>query len=101
MPIHINYLEASSNGYPSKSTGIIQRFCSLMNLLGLRPGANREILNVIKELAAEKMTMVIVTHEMSLQEMYGSHYLYGYGVIVEEGPKQSYQNQKMNAPKPF
>jgi len=52
----------------------------------LDPELTREILKVIKELAGEKMTMVVVTHEMSFAKGISDYVIFmDKGVIVEEG----------------
>ena len=52
----------------------------------LDPELTGEILKVIKELAAEHMTMVIVTHEMAFARDVSDHIIFmDGGVIVEEG----------------
>lgn len=52
----------------------------------LDPELTGEILKVIKELAAEHMTMVIVTHEMEFARKVANHIIFmEKGVIVEEG----------------
>ena len=46
-----------------------------------------EVLDVMKSLAAEKMTMLVVTHEMSFARDVSTQVVYmADGVIVEEGP---------------
>ena len=46
-----------------------------------------EVLEVMKELAAEGMTMVVVTHEMGFAREVGSRVLFmDEGKIVEQGP---------------
>lgn len=53
----------------------------------LDPELTREVLNVIRELAAEHMTMVIVTHEMGFARDVADHLVFmDGGVIVEQGP---------------
>lgn len=53
----------------------------------LDPELTQEVLRVIKELAAEDMTMVIVTHEMSFARDVADRIVFmDGGVIVEEGP---------------
>lgn len=53
----------------------------------LDPELTQEVLRVIKELAAEHMTMVIVTHEMSFARDVADRIVFmDGGVIVEEGP---------------
>ena len=52
----------------------------------LDPQLTGEILKVIKDLAAEHMTMVIVTHEMNFARNVADHIVFmEHGVIVKEG----------------
>jgi len=52
----------------------------------LDPQLTGEILKVIKDLAAEHMTMVIVTHEMNFARNVADHIVFmENGVIVKEG----------------
>ena len=61
----------------------------------LDPELTKEVLKVIRELAAESMTMVIVTHEMSFARDVADHIIFmDGGVIVEEGPAE----QVINSP---
>ena len=53
----------------------------------LDPELTQEVLKVIRDLAAERMTMVIVTHEMSFARDVADRIVFmDGGVIVEEGP---------------
>ncbi|WP_080802332.1 amino acid ABC transporter ATP-binding protein [Arabiibacter massiliensis] len=53
----------------------------------LDPELTKDVLKVIRDLAAEHMTMVIVTHEMSFARDVADHIVFmDGGVIVEEGP---------------
>ncbi len=53
----------------------------------LDPEMVGEVLDVIKSLAAERMTMLVVTHEMAFARDVSSQVVYmADGVIVEEGP---------------
>ena len=53
----------------------------------LDPELTGEILKVMRALAAEKMTMVVVTHEMGFaREVADRAMLMDAGVVVEEGP---------------
>jgi polar amino acid transport system ATP-binding protein len=55
----------------------------------LDPETIGEVLNVMKALADEGMTMVVVTHEMSFARRVGDWILvFDHGRIVEEGPPQ-------------
>jgi len=52
----------------------------------LDPGMTSEVLNVMKELAAEGMTMIVVTHEMAFAREAGDRIIFMHdGIIVEEG----------------
>jgi polar amino acid transport system ATP-binding protein len=56
----------------------------------LDPELVKEVLDVIRELVAEGMTMVIVTHEMGFAREVADHVSFlDEGVIVEEGPPAS------------
>jgi polar amino acid transport system ATP-binding protein len=53
----------------------------------LDPELVKEVLDVIRELAAEGMTMVLVTHEMGFAREVGDKIVFmDDGVIVEQGP---------------
>ncbi len=55
----------------------------------LDPELVGEVLNVMRNLAAEGRTMVIVTHEMQFARHVANHVIFmDEGVIVEEGPPQ-------------
>ncbi len=69
----------------------------------LDPELTGEILKVIKSLAEEKMTMVIVTHEMSFAKAVSSKVIFmDDGVIAEEGtPEEVFDNPKSERTKAF
>lgn len=69
----------------------------------LDPELTGEILQVIKELAAEHMTMVIVTHEMSFARDVSNHIIFmDGGIIVEEGePDQIINHPQQERTKAF
>ncbi|HOB64979.1 MAG TPA: glutamine ABC transporter ATP-binding protein GlnQ, partial [Clostridia bacterium] len=62
-----------------------------------------EVLDVIKELAAEGMTMVIVTHEMGFAREVGTRILFmDEGKILEENtPKEFFVNPRNQRLKDF
>ena len=62
----------------------------------LDPELTGEVLNVIKQLAAEGTTMIIVTHEMTFARDTASHIIFmDKGQIVEEGsPSQIFTSPK-------
>jgi polar amino acid transport system ATP-binding protein len=69
----------------------------------LDPELTGEILKVIRDLAAEKMTMVVVTHEMTFAKDVADRVIFmSDGVIVEEGtPDQVLGNPKHERTKAF
>ena len=69
----------------------------------LDPELTGEVLNVIKQLAAEKMTMVIVTHEMSFAEAVSDRVIFmDGGTIVEQGtPRQVFHETQEERTKQF
>ena len=62
----------------------------------LDPEMVGEVLSVMKDLAKEGMTMVVVTHEMGFAREVGDRILFmDDGKIVEEGsPKEIFNNPK-------
>ena len=93
-------LEDKADAYPYQLSGGQQQRLSIARALAMNPKIlyfdeptsaldpelTGEILKVIKELAAEHMTMVIVTHEMEFARKVANHIIFmEKGVIVEEG----------------
>ena len=61
----------------------------------LDPELTKEVLKVIKELASEHMTMVIVTHEMSFAKEVSNRIIFmENGVIVEDGTTEQVFNSQ-------
>jgi len=55
----------------------------------LDPELVGEVLNVMRDLASDGMTMMVVTHEMAFAEQAAGRVVFmDGGVIVEEGPPQ-------------
>ena len=69
----------------------------------LDPELVGEVLTVLKRLAKEGMTMVVVTHEMQFAKEVASHVIFMEGgVIVEEGtPKDIFSNPKEERTRKF
>ena len=64
----------------------------------LDPELTGEILKVIRSLAEEKMTMVVVTHEMEFAKGVADHVIFmDGGVIVEEGTPSEVFDHTANA----
>ena len=69
----------------------------------LDPELTGEVLKIIRQLADEKMTMVIVTHEMSFARAVSNRVIFmDGGYIVEEGdPEEVFGNPKQERTKQF
>ena len=106
-------LEDKEDAYPCELSGGQQQRVSIARALAMNPDIlffdeptsaldpelTGEILTVIKDLAAQHMTMVIVTHEMAFARNVADTIIFmDGGVIVEEGPPDevfSSDNQRM------
>lgn len=93
-------LSDKANAYPYQLSGGQQQRVSIARALALRPKIlffdeptsaldpqlTAEVLKVIRQLAEEHMTMIIVTHEMQFAKEVSDHIIFmENGVIVEEG----------------
>lgn len=93
-------LSDKADAYPHQLSGGQQQRVSIARALALNPKVlffdeptsaldpelTGEILKVIKELAAEHMTMVIVTHEMNFARSVADYIVFmDQGIIAEEG----------------
>ena len=85
-------LSDKENAYPCQLSGGQQQRVSIARALALNPTSaldpelTAEILKVIRELAMEHMTMVIVTHEMNFARNVSDHVIFmDGGVIAVEG----------------
>ena len=110
-------LPDKEDAYPCELSGGQQQRVSIARALAMKPKIlffdeptsaldpelTGEILKVIKDLAAEHMTMVIVTHEMSFARDVSNHIIFmDGGVIVEEGdPKELINHPKQERTKAF
>ncbi len=103
--------------YPCQLSGGQQQRVSIARALALNPTVlcfdeptsaldpelTQEILKVIKELAREKMTMIVVTHEMNFARDISNRVIFmDDGLIVEEGsPQELFVNPKNQRTKRF
>jgi len=93
-------LEHKANSYPSQLSGGQQQRVAIARALAMRPKVMlfdevtsaldpelvKEVLDVMKRLASEGMTMVVVTHEMGFAREVGSRMIFmDEGLVVEEG----------------
>ena len=69
----------------------------------LDPEMVGEVLSVMRELANDKMTMVVVTHEMNFAKEVATRVIFmDQGTIVEENnPKELFENPKSERLKNF
>lgn len=110
-------LSEKEDAYPCQLSGGQQQRVSITRALALNPKVlffdeptsaldpelTGEVLKVIKDLAKERMTMVIVTHEMSFAKEVANHVIFmDGGVIVEQGtPQEVFNNPKSERTKAF
>jgi ABC-type polar amino acid transport system ATPase subunit len=96
-------LEAKADSYPSQLSGGQQQRVAIARALAMRPKLIlfdevtsaldpelvQEVLDVMKRLASEGMTMVVVTHEMGFAREVGTWMLFmDEGRVLEECPPQ-------------
>lgn len=104
-------LSAKAESYPCELSGGQQQRVSIARALALDPAVlffdeptsaldpelTGEILKVIRSLAAERMTMVIVTHEMAFARDVADRVIFmDEGVIIEEGKASEVINNPRN-----
>jgi glutamine transport system ATP-binding protein len=110
-------LEDKANAYPSSLSGGQKQRVAIARALAMEPKIMLfdeptsaldpemvgEVLEVMKQLAKEGMTMVVVTHEMGFAREVGDRVIFmDGGVIVEENePKQLFENPQHNRTKLF
>jgi polar amino acid transport system ATP-binding protein len=94
-------LSDKAASYPSNLSGGQQQRVAIARALAMQPDIMLfdeptsaldpetigEVLNVMKQLAEEGMTMVVVTHEMSFARRVANHVVvFEHGTIIEQGP---------------
>jgi ABC-type polar amino acid transport system ATPase subunit len=110
-------LEDKINEYPDRLSGGQQQRVAIARALAMDPHVMlfdevtsaldpelvKEVLDVIRELAAEGMTMIVVTHEMGFARDVGSRVVFmDEGLIVEQGrPDEVLQNPREERTKQF
>jgi polar amino acid transport system ATP-binding protein len=98
-------LEGKENSYPGELSGGQQQRVAIARSLAMNPDVMlfdevtaaldpetvKEVLVTIKDLAAEGMTCILVTHEMGFAREIADHiYFTDRGVIVEHGPPATF-----------
>ena len=115
--LHHVGLEDRESAYPSQLSGGQQQRVAIARALAMRPKAMLfdevtsaldpelvgEVLAVMKRLAGEGMTMVVVTHEMGFAREVGTRLIFmDHGRIVEEGnPKKVFADPQQERTKAF
>ena len=110
-------LKEKANSYPSQLSGGQQQRVAIARALAMKPKVMlfdeptsaldpemvTEVLDVMKSLANQGMTMVVVTHEMGFAREVGDRVLFvDEGRIIEEGtPKEIFENHKKERTKLF
>lgn len=100
-----------ANAYPSQLSGgqkqriaIVRALCMNPDVMlfdeptsALDPEMVGEVLDVMKQLAKDGMTMVVVTHEMGFAREVGTEVVFvDNGVILEQGPPQEFFGNPKN-----
>lgn len=110
-------LADKANSYPSQLSGGQKQRIAIARSLAMEPDVMLfdeptsaldpemvgEVLNVMKELASEGMTMVVVTHEMGFAREVGDRVIFMEdGNILEEGtPEEIFSNPEQQRTKEF
>jgi len=110
-------LEEKAKAYPRQLSGGQQQRIAIVRALAMNPDVLLfdeptsaldpemvgEVLDVMKQLAEEGMTMAIVTHEMGFAREVADHVMFmDEGVIIEEGtPEQIFENPQQARTKDF
>ena len=110
-------LEGKENAYPFQLSGGQQQRVAIARALAMRPEVlyfdeptsaldpelTGEVLKVIRQLAEEKMTMVVVTHEMPFAKAVSNHVIFmADGVIVEQGdPREVFDDPREERTRQF
>ena len=110
-------IDDKANAYPYQLSGGQQQRVAIARALAMKPEIlffdeptsaldpelTGEVLKVIRQLAEEKMTMVVVTHEMPFAKAVSNRVLFmAGGVVVEQGdPKDVFDNPQEERTKQF
>jgi polar amino acid transport system ATP-binding protein len=110
-------LDQKADSYPGQLSGGQQQRVAIARALAMKPNLMLfdevtsaldpelvgEVLQVMKDLAGEGMTMIVVTHEMGFAREVGSRMLFmADGVIMEEGdPREMFKNPQHERTKKF
>ncbi|GAB1484619.1 amino acid ABC transporter ATP-binding protein [Treponema sp.] len=105
-------LEEKAKAYPAQLSGGQKQRIAIVRALAMQPDVMLfdeptsaldpemvgEVLEVMRDLAAEGMTMIVVTHEMRFAREVGTRVLFmDEGLIAEEGPPEKLFGSPVNA----
>ena len=110
-------LKDKANAMPSQLSGGQQQRVAIARALAMKPKALlfdeptsaldpemvHDVLDIMKEVAMEGMTMVVVTHEMGFAKEVGTRVLFvDHGTILEEGtPEEVFDHTREERTKNF
>ena len=110
-------LEEKANAYPSQLSGGQKQRIAIVRALAMEPDVMLfdeptsaldpemvgEVLEVIRDLANEGITMIVVTHEMGFAQKVASRVMFmDEGIIMEQGtPKELFENPQNPRTKEF
>ncbi len=110
-------LESKANDYPSSLSGGQKQRIAIVRALSMNPEVIlfdeptsaldpemvNEVLNLMKDLASEEITMIVVTHELGFAKEVADRVMFlDQGHIVEENnPKELFENPKSERLKTF
>ncbi len=110
-------LQDRANDYPSQLSGGQQQRIAIVRALCMKPEVMLfdeptsaldpemvgEVLNVMRDLAQQKMTMVVVTHEMGFAREVASRVMFldGGDFVEENAPKEFFENPQNERLKSF
>ena len=111
------WLENKKDAYPAQLSGGQKQRIAIARALAMEPDVMLfdeptsaldpemvgEVLNVMKNLASEGMTMVVVTHEMGFAKEVGDRIVFmdGGNILESEKPQEFFENPKNERTKEF